>query len=291
VTVIDNIGNYKKLTGFIEKVGNSAKIVCFSLNIPGEFGIITNSHSNGSLAENRTSAQKGTKRLAGQVKKSIILHHKCQSIKHFGVSMTNKHLFSRLLKKAILMALWAKASLCGKSSLLEQSLPRTPSRLQIKVRPKGLHSFAFFFQSLIPRPQSLTPNPQSLIPNPSPLPPDPWPRTPNVIVYKYLRAEKLLYICRELSTSVESSLQINLFMQNKANFRKVKLNVNKVLTRDYDIMDTWSIRKTKPIQSQLKPIQSQLKPIKCQNKANSNPNKANSCPPLVWRIRAKKCCV
>ena len=40
-------------------------------------------------------------------------------------------------------------------------------------------------------------------------------------------------------------------------------------------MDTWSIRTTKPIQSQLKPIQSQLKPIKCQNKANSNPNKPN----------------
>jgi hypothetical protein len=60
-------------------------------------------------------------------------------------------------------------------------------------------------------------------------------------------------------------------MQNKANFRKVKLNVNKVLTKDYDRMDTWSIKKTKPIQSQLKPIQSQLKPILCQNKPKTNP--------------------
>jgi hypothetical protein len=67
----------------------------------------------------------------------------------------------------------------------------------------------------------------------------------------------------------------NLFMQNKANFQKVKLNVNKVLTRDYEQMDTWSIRKTKPIQSQFKANQSQLKPIKCQNKPNSNPNKPN----------------
>ncbi len=44
-------------------------------------------------------------------------------------------------------------------------------------------------------------------------------------------------------------------MQNEPKFRKVKLNVNKVLTRDYDQMDTWSIRKTKPIkanQSQFK---------------------------------------
>ncbi len=51
-------------------------------------------------------------------------------------------------------------------------------------------------------------------------------------------------------------------MQNKANFQKVKLNVNKVLTRGYDQMDTWSIRKTKPIQRQLKPIKANSKPIK-----------------------------
>ena len=58
-----------------------------------------------------------------------------------------------------------------------------------------------------------------------------------------------------------------LFMQNKANFQKVKFDVNNVLTKDYDRMDTWSIRKTKPIQSQLKPI-----------KANSKPIKANKMP-------------
>jgi hypothetical protein len=59
-------------------------------------------------------------------------------------------------------------------------------------------------------------------------------------------------------------------MQNKANFRKVKLNVNNVLAKDYDRMDTWSIRKTKPIQSQYKPntkpIQTQLKPKQTQFK-------------------------
>ncbi|MHC4126143.1 MAG: hypothetical protein ACYSRR_06800, partial [Planctomycetota bacterium] len=32
----------------------------------------------------------------------------------------------------------------------------------------------------------------------------------------------------------------NLFMQNKAKFQKVKMNVNNVLTKDYDKMDTWS---------------------------------------------------
>jgi hypothetical protein len=82
-----------------------------------------------------------------------------------------------------------------------------------------------------------------------------------------------------------SSLQINLFMQNKANFRKVKLNVNKVLTKDYVQMDTWSIRKTKPIQSQLKPIQSQSKPIKANIMPKQTQFKPKSCPPSVWRIK------
>ena len=241
------------------------------------------------------------------------MHHKRQFLKHFGVLMTNNTLFwsfyvsfctfyaSLRLKKTVFTRLLKKAN--NHSSIILNHL-------------KGLHSFAFFFQSLIPRPQSLTPNLQSLTPNPltnmmiqsktnnhlslilnhlyglhnfafyilifdfslqsltpnpQPLTPDPWPLTPNAIVRKYLRAEKLLYNCREDSTTIESSLQINLFMQNKANFQKVKLNVNKVLTRGYDQLDTWSIRKTKPIQSQSKPIQSQLKPIKCQNKPNSNP--------------------
>jgi hypothetical protein len=64
-------------------------------------------------------------------------------------------------------------------------------------------------------------------------------------------------------------------MQNEPNFQKVKLNVNKVLTKDYDQMDTWSIRKnepkTNPIRNQYEPKRTQLKPIKCQNKPNSNP--------------------
>jgi hypothetical protein len=71
----------------------------------------------------------------------------------------------------------------------------------------GLHSFAFYILIFDFFPQSLIPRPQSLIPNPSPLIPNPSPLTPNVIVHKYLRAEKLLYNCREDSTTIESSLQ------------------------------------------------------------------------------------
>ena len=71
-----------------------------------------------------------------------------------------------------------------------------------------------------------------------------------------------------LSTTVEDSLQINLFMQNKANFRKSQMNVNKVLTKDYEQMDTWSIRKNKPNSN----------PIQTQFKANTNPIKAKTNP-------------
>jgi hypothetical protein len=64
-----------------------------------------------------------------------------------------------------------------------------------------------------------------------------------------------------ISTTVEESLQIRLFLQNEPNFRKVKLNVTKVLTKGYGQLDTWSIRKNK---ANSKPIQTQFKP-------NSNP--------------------
>jgi len=43
------------------------------------------------------------------------LHHKSQVLKHFGVLMTKKYLFSQLLKKAVSMALWTKAITCDKA--------------------------------------------------------------------------------------------------------------------------------------------------------------------------------
>ncbi|MHC4546876.1 MAG: hypothetical protein ACYSYL_20560, partial [Planctomycetota bacterium] len=45
----------------------------------------------------------------------------------------------------------------------------------------------------------------------------------------------------------------NLFMQNEPKFRKVKLNLNKVLTNDYDKMDTWSSGKNEPKRTQNEP--------------------------------------
>ena len=100
--------------------------------------------------------------------------------------------------------------------------------------------FAFSFQSLTPNPSSLA---------------------PNVIMRRYLRVDKVLYISRGSSTDAESSLQIHPFLTNKANFRKSQVNVTIFITMNYDKMDTWSGRKnkakTKPIQSQYKPKQTQ----------------------------------
>jgi hypothetical protein len=61
-------------------------------------------------------------------------------------------------------------------------------------------------------------------------------------------------------------------MQNKPNFRKSQMNVNKVITTDYEKLDTWSSGKNKPNSN---PIQTQLEHNKCQNKPNTKPNKAN----------------
>jgi hypothetical protein len=127
------------------------------------------------------------------------------------------------------------------------------SPAKIKVRPKGLHNFAFYILIFdFPSPFSLFLFLFSL--------------APNVIVRKDLRTNNVLYICRDTFTDVMSALQIHLFMQNKANFRKSQMNVTDLLTMSYDKLSTrWSGKNkanTKPIQTQFKantkPIQTQF---------------------------------
>jgi hypothetical protein len=149
---------------------------------------------------------------------------------------------SRLLKKAISMALWTKATLCGKSSLLEQSLPRTPIR-QIRSLP------------------TYQVGPRNLC---------------NPRLINDLRACKVLYNCRETFTDVMSALQIRPFLTNKANFRKSQMNINKVLTRDYENRTLGQLGKTKPIQTQYKPnsnpIKAKTNPIQTQTNPISEPH-------------------
>ena len=194
------------------------------------------------------------------------------------------HLFSWLLKKAVSMALWTKATLCVKSSLLEQSLPRTQSQPKTCLPHEIAQRYLFGVSSVPKNPfnqRNLRLNISSCSSCAS------WLKNPfnrrNPRLINDLRLFMALYNCKETFTDVRKTLQINLFMQNKANFRKVKLNVNKVITMAYDQLDTWSIRKTKPIQSQLKPIKANFNPKQTQNKPNA-------CPPSVWRDGGKKCC-
>jgi hypothetical protein len=62
-----------------------------------------------------------------------------------------------------------------------------------------------------------------------------------------------------LKSSIQQKLStiLDLFMQNKANFKKVKFYVNKEMKKDYEKRTLGEVGKTKP------------------NKANSNPIKAN----------------
>jgi hypothetical protein len=101
-------------------------------------------------------------------------------------------------------------------------------------------------------------------------------------------------LCLPFSTTVEDSLQISLFMQNKPNFRKSQMNVSKVLTKNYRKLDTWSIRKnepkTNPNEPKTNPILANKTPIRTQFEPNL------SCRSL-WRsrnkpnFRGKKCCI
>jgi hypothetical protein len=134
------------------------------------------------------------------------------------------------------------------------------TRPQLKVCPKGLHSFAFYIL---------------IFDFPSRMPLMSLPA--NTYVHK-----RHLYNCRETFTDVMSALQNNLFMQNKAKFRKVKLDVNKVLTKDYERMDTWSSGKK---QSQTNPNEPQTNPT-CRGVASGEAGfKPNLSRRSLWRRR------
>ena len=62
-----------------------------------------------------------------------------------------------------------------------------------------------------------------------------------------------------ISSTKEQVRKNKLFLQNEPKSQKVKFNVNKVLTRDYDQLDTWSIRKK---QSQTNPNKAKSKKTK-----------------------------
>ena len=75
----------------------------------------------------------------------------------------------------------------------------------------------------------------------------------------------------KLRTMKKELRKINLFIQNKPNFKNDQINVNKVLERDYENVCLHRRPKTNPKQTQSNPIQSQLKPKQTQFKPKTNP--------------------
>jgi len=63
-------------------------------------------------------------------------------------------------------------------------------------------------------------------------------------------------LCRLFSTTVERALQIHLFLTNKANFRKVKLDASDYITMNYA---KWTLGERGKNKANSKPIQTQYK--------------------------------
>jgi hypothetical protein len=64
-------------------------------------------------------------------------------------------------------------------------------------------------------------------------------------------------------------------MQNKPNFRKAKMNVSCVYTKDYENRTLGERGKNKPNSNPIKANSKPIKANKMQNKPNTNPNKPN----------------
>jgi len=72
----------------------------------------------------------------------------------------------------------------------------------------------------------------------------------NPRLMNYLRAYKAIYNRRELSITVEDSLQIGSFMQNKPNFMDAQMNVTVFCTKDYENQPLRTLPENKPKQTQ-----------------------------------------
>jgi len=77
---------------------------------------------------------------------------------------------------------------------------------------------------------------------------------------------------------------------NKANLLKAKMNVNKVLTKDYENKRLGRLRENKP---NTNPIQTQTKPIKANQSQFPRPTRRNkpNTNPIKPNFKGKKCCL
>ena len=148
--------------------------------------------------------------------------------------------FSRPLKKAVSMALWTKAITCDKAGFKSRFCQEHQAGKNIiSVNPVILSNFSPCFCTFL------------------------WLKYPfNPWLIKDLRSTKV-YVRKN-----------NLFMENKANFQKVKLNVNEVLTKDYENKTLGehgkNEPKTNPIRTQLVAAKPLAKPDQSQFQRQKN---------------------
>ena len=164
--------------------------------------------------------------------------------------MTKNNRFSPAFEEGHFYGLVDDSNYLRQSSLYKQILPRTPSRL----KTSALSAFSAVKTSCLSDFVAINPfNQRNLCP-----------RYPRLINYLCLR--KLTYE------------KIKLFLQNEPNFRKSQVSLSDYITREYEQMDTWSIRKnepktnpnepkTNPILANKTPVRTQFKPKQSQFKA------------------------
>ncbi len=76
---------------------------------------------------------------------------------------------------------------------------------------------------------------------------------PLATIYAIHDTQYAIRFTRFSSTSVENPLQINLFMQNKPNFRKSQMNVKSYNTTAYENKSNWTLGESKPNSNPIKP--------------------------------------
>ncbi len=129
------------------------------------------------------------------------------------------------------------------SLLLKNPINQRNPRL--KVRPKGLYSFAFYI----------------LIFNFSPC-------LRALCDYKSVKICVNPWLINYLRSTKDYVRNYKPFFAKRTQIRKSQVNVNNVLAKDYDNWTLGQLGKTNPKRTQTNPKRTQLKPIKCQNKAN-----------------------
>jgi hypothetical protein len=132
----------------------------------------------------------------------------------------NNNHFSAAYEKGHFSGLVDEGEYLRQSSLYKQILPRTPSR-----------------------PKTSTPSVTKNLFNQ---------RDPRLnfsscfCAFLRLKNQFNLRLINDLRSTKDYVRKNKLFIQNEPKFRKVKFNITKVLTTDYDQLDTWSIRKNEP---------------------------------------------